>query len=251
MVPQRFDKLANSQRRGNNYWIWLGAGMLAIALSAQADGGESQRLMADRLIPLVREHVSLNSPWRSENLEIRLVNYQPLELPAGPVKLRLLRRPNRIAPGYQNYLLAAEVAGREVSRTWIKAEVRVFDDVVVASTPVARNDFVNSNDVKLTRRELAASSRRPFTEIEEVIGKQARRTLEPNEILTTDKLQQPTLVRRNSPVVMVLETGLLRIDVPGVAQENGKAGELIKVKNPTSGKIIQGTVVDERTVKVP
>ena len=36
----------------------------------------------------------------------------------------------------------------------------------------------------------------------------------------------------------------------GLTVEPGKIGETIQVKNPSSGKLIRGVVVDERTVRI-
>jgi flagella basal body P-ring formation protein FlgA len=40
------------------------------------------------------------------------------------------------------------------------------------------------------------------------------------------------------------------VETPGVAEEGGKAGDLIQVKNPTSGKLLRGLVLDGRTVRI-
>ncbi|MGH7930806.1 MAG: flagellar basal body P-ring formation chaperone FlgA, partial [Candidatus Binatia bacterium] len=58
------------------------------------------------------------------------------------------------------------------------------------------------------------------------------------------------VTRRGSTVILVYETGALRVETPGTAEENGRAGELIQVKNPSSGKLLRGRVLDGRTVRL-
>jgi len=50
--------------------------------------------------------------------------------------------------------------------------------------------------------------------------------------------------------VLVYETSAVRVETPGTAEENGRAGELIQVKNPTSGRLLRGRVLDGRFVRV-
>jgi flagella basal body P-ring formation protein FlgA len=51
-------------------------------------------------------------------------------------------------------------------------------------------------------------------------------------------------------VTLLYETGTLRVETPGVAQENGRTGELIQVKNSSSGKLLSGRVLDGRMVRI-
>ena len=57
-------------------------------------------------------------------------------------------------------------------------------------------------------------------------------------------------MRRGSAIVLVYDSGSLRVETPGVAEEGGKVGDLIQVKNPGSGKLLRGLVLDGRTVRV-
>jgi flagellar basal body P-ring formation protein FlgA len=51
-------------------------------------------------------------------------------------------------------------------------------------------------------------------------------------------------------VVLVYETSGLRVETQGIAEENGRTGELIQVKNPASGKLLRGRVLDGRLVRI-
>ena len=51
-------------------------------------------------------------------------------------------------------------------------------------------------------------------------------------------------------VTIVCHEGLLKITVPGEAIQSGSSGDLVKVRNRTSGKILMARVVDDRTVEI-
>jgi hypothetical protein len=58
------------------------------------------------------------------------------------------------------------------------------------------------------------------------------------------------LVRALQPVTMVVNTGGLRVSAVGEALQDGKPGQLIKVRNPDSKKVVTGTVVGANEVEV-
>jgi flagellar basal body P-ring formation protein FlgA len=220
------------------------------AVFALGSGAQAQLLTQDKMETVVRQHVLAEGPWKAENIEVRVSPFQPISLPSGSPSYRVLKPNKGVTPGLQNLLVAAEVGGKEVARLWIKAELRVFDEVLVTSYPLAHHEIVSADKVRLERRDISSVMARPFSRVEEVEGLQTTRAIEVNEVVTQKSLERPTLMRRGSPIVLVYESGSLRVETPGLAEEGGKAGDFIQVKNPTSGKVMRGLVVDGRTVRV-
>ena len=211
---------------------------------------QAQALTQEKMDTVVRQYVLGNGPWKPKNIEVRVMPFQPVSLPSGTVNYRILKPTKGITPGLQSLLVAAEVNGKEAARLWIKAEIRVFDDVLVTSYPLANHEIVRADKLRLEWRDISSVTARPFSRMDEVEGLEAARALEVNEVLTQKSLNRPTLMRRGSAIVLVYETGSLRVETPGVAEEGGKAGDLIQVKNPTSGKLLRGLVLDGRTVRI-
>jgi flagella basal body P-ring formation protein FlgA len=104
--------------------------------------------------------------------------------------------------------------------------------------------------VRVERRDISSLAGRPFTRIADVEGQQASRAIEVNETLTARMIGRATLVQRGAQVMLLYDTGNLRVEAPGVAHEPGKIGDVIQVKNPTSGKLLRGVVLDARSVRV-
>lgn len=222
---------------------------VANAVSEGADG-PGVMLTRDKVERVLRQHVLQSGPWKPENVEVRIVSFQPISLPPGQVNFRIVRPVQGITPGVQSFLVAADIAGREATRLWLRAEIKTFDDVVVTSFPLGIRELVKAQDVRLERRDISSLSVRPFVQIDDVVGQQAVRAIEVNEILTQKSVDRPKLVRRGSSITLVYETGSLRVEAPGTAEENGKVGDMIQVKNPTSGKALRGLVLDGRTVRI-
>jgi flagellar basal body P-ring formation protein FlgA len=102
----------------------------------------------------------------------------------------------------------------------------------------------------VARRDISSLSSKPFTRVDDVVGRQMVRAVEANEVLTQKSLERPTLIKRGSTITLVYETGSLRVETPGTAEEGGKMGDFIQVKNASSGKVLRGVVLDARIVRV-
>jgi flagella basal body P-ring formation protein FlgA len=236
----------------SRYKTWLCLLAMAAALcSAPLYGAAAPALFTvPRAEALLTRYVLANSQWAAEDVELKVTQFPPVTLPAGPFGHRVLKSTRGVTPGTTSFLLALDVAGKEHARLWVKAEVRVFEEVVVTSAPLAARELVQAKDLRVERRELSTLNGRSFKRIEEVEGQQALRAVAINEVLTQKFLDRPALMRRGSPVTLIYETRTLRVESPGLAVEGGRAGDAIQVKNPSSGKILRGIIVDARTVRI-
>jgi flagellar basal body P-ring formation protein FlgA len=229
---------------------WLLVVLLGLALSAQADGSQTQALDSSAVEALLLRHLRQAEPRQLDNLDLRVLPFHPVLLPAGAARLRVLRSPRAIAAGVQNFLIAASVGAKEEARFWVKAEVRVYDQVVVAARPFRRQEMLSAKDLRLERREITGRGGSPFTRLDDVIGKQATRAIQGDDVITAGDIDRPTLFKRGSPITLVFDSGSLRVETQGVAEEGGKIGDFIQVKNPASGRLLRGVVLDGRNVRV-
>jgi flagella basal body P-ring formation protein FlgA len=228
---------------------WLLALLLGLALSVQADGSQTQPLDSGAVEALLLRHLRQAEPRRLENLELRVLPFQPVLLPAGVARLRVAQS-TRGGAGVQSFLIVAHVGEKEEARFWVKAEVRAYDQVVVAARPLGRQETLSAKDLRLERREITARTAQIFTRLDDVVGKQSTRSIPSDDVITANAIERPTLLKRGSPITLVFDSGGLRVETQGVAEEGGKMGDLIQVKNSTSGKMLRGVVLDERNVKV-
>jgi flagella basal body P-ring formation protein FlgA len=222
--------------------------LLGFAPPARANG--TQLVAKESVEMAIRRHTLQYGPWKADNLELRLLPFQPVALPAGAVSYRVLQPTVFGAGGVQNFFIAADIAGKEEAKFWVKAEIRVFAQVIVAAVPLARQELINAKDLRLERREIIARASRPFTGVDDVVGKQPTRNIEANEIITHNSLERPIAMKRGSPVTLLFDSGSLHVETAGVAEEVGKIGDLIQVKNPSSGKVLRGVVLDSRNVRL-
>jgi flagella basal body P-ring formation protein FlgA len=233
-------------RRFAHSWLIIFFGSVVLS----GAGNPGQMITRDSIEPVLRQYVFERAAWKPENIEIRIIPFPTVTIPSGRLSFRVVQPKQNLTPGLQSLLLAVDAAGKEETRLWIKMEIRLFDNVVVSSYPLANHELVNSKAVRVERRDISSLYARPFTRIDDAVGQQAVRAIEVNEILTQKSVERPTLVKRGSAITLLYETGSLRIETAGTAEEAGKLGDFIQVKNVSSGKALRGMVLDGRYVKI-
>ena len=87
-----------------------------------------------------------------------------------------------------------------------------------------------------------------FTSMSEVIGRKAKFNLARGAVIKTRQLEIVYPVEKGKAVLVVANNSRLSITVNAIALEAGQLGDMIKVKNSTSGKILNAIVTGEKKV---
>jgi len=231
-------------------WMWSLCSLLFFLLAGGSAAGKEQVLTREKVEAALHRIILQRGPWQPEEIEVRVSSFTPLSLPPGRVNFRVLKPQRGITPGFRSFLLEVIVEGKEQTRVWVRSEIRVIREVVVISRPLARYQVISAEDVRLEKRDVSSLTIRAITEIDESIGKRATRAIGVNEILTSSMAELPKVVRRGNTVSMIYESFGLKAETRGRALEGGRVGDIIRVKNLSSGKALEGLILDTRTVRV-
>jgi flagellar basal body P-ring formation protein FlgA len=87
-----------------------------------------------------------------------------------------------------------------------------------------------------------------FTTMSEIIGRKAKFNLASGAVIKTRQLEIIYPVEKGKAVLVVADNARLSITVNAIALEAGQLGDMIKVKNSTSGKILNAIVTGEKKV---
>ncbi|MBA4389342.1 MAG: flagella basal body P-ring formation protein FlgA [Syntrophus sp. (in: bacteria)] len=86
--------------------------------------------------------------------------------------------------------------------------------------------------------------------IEDVIGKVLKRDVPTNTIMTNQMLEEPVVVQRGEVVNIIAENKRLLIQLKGKMVDKGRMGDMVRVKNISSGREITGRVTANNAVTV-
>jgi len=124
-------------------------------------------------------------------------------------------------------------------------------DLPVPRTTIYPGDVISADQL-MDRAFIAHTVTRSsiFDHRDALIGKVARRTLLPGQPVPVNAIRDAYLVSQGKASMVVFESGGLNITMHAVALDNGVAGDVVKLRNPDSGVIIQGTVERDGTVRL-
>jgi len=139
------------------------------------------------------------------------------------------------------------------SFTWsmyVPVTVTVFHMVATAASGVERGQVLDSSSIALQKQNIMATHGRYFRRVEEATGQIAKRHLSPGELLGPHNLDMPKAIKRGDDIVISASSGAIAVKMPAVAMSDGRVGQRISVKNSSSQRIIQATVVAPGVVSV-
>jgi flagella basal body P-ring formation protein FlgA len=124
-------------------------------------------------------------------------------------------------------------------------------EVPAAATRLVRGEIVQGKDLRMHRVRAATLSQDALTTANDIVGKAARRTIAPGEVIRVSDIQTPIAIEKGALVTMIVQTPFMRLTSQGKALEDGAVGETIRVLNVRSKKTVEAQVAKSDTVLVP
>lgn len=132
----------------------------------------------------------------------------------------------------------------------VTAHVKTFDDIVVASSLLQREQKITPELIRLERLETTNFKRDYFTLLEDVVGLQTKQVVGKDKPIFTGMVELPDIIHRGDIIKIVVKLKNMEVTATGKALQSGKRGEMIRVQNQATGKKMLAEVVDERTVLI-
>jgi len=147
-------------------------------------------------------------------------------------------------------IVSASSNGIRHFRIPVYFKVRVFEYVAIAKRKIDRNQQLTKENVFMARRETTKIRGLAFSSRENLEDKTAAVSILPYTILTEDMVEVPPTIKQGSVIKLLIKASGFRIVTKGLAQQTGYTGEVIKVKNLDSKKILYGEIIDSDRVQV-
>jgi flagella basal body P-ring formation protein FlgA len=171
-------------------------------------------------------------------------------VPAGKVTFQLFQKEQRKLERQVNLTALIYVDGIETKKVRLTGWVDAFDSVVCVSRNMKRGEILGEDDLYMSRKNISYLPSNILTEKEKAIGLALKHQIKADTPLKEWMLERPPVVERGDMVMILAESGGLRVTVPGKILEKGYRGQLVQVQNTMSRKNIYAKVIDEATVMV-
>jgi flagella basal body P-ring formation protein FlgA len=128
--------------------------------------------------------------------------------------------------------------------------IEIFDDVLVATKPLMRGQIIDAKMVKLEKKRISDLNSGFFDSKDQLKNLEVKRALRRGDILTSANLAPKLMVKSGQRVTLILDYKGITIKSSGKALRSARLGEVVKVRNSQSLRIVEGVVSAEATVRV-
>ena len=121
--------------------------------------------------------------------------------------------------------------------------------IIKLKKSVEKNDILELDDIEtvLVEKKHQTSF---FSNKKELVGRKLKTNLKMGQILHPRHLFESFDINNGDIISIVSNLGNVSVTVSGEAQDSGNLGDLIKVKNLKSGKVIKGYVNKDKKIKI-
>ena len=206
-----------------------------------------EQLLTRRVTDFAAEYFQ----FPARDLQVELVRVP--EIPAGhlqdsPIEIDI--QGSRMTLGYRIFWVTVKPAGARKQRFSVAAHIRVAAMVFVTAERIHRGERLDIQSLQSERRFVEIHPAELPTADQLLAGRTARTLIAPQTVLHNALLAPLQMVHRGDDVRIHLASGGLRIEVQGVARQDGAIGDEISVRFSGSRKTLAGIVQPDGTIEI-
>lgn len=135
----------------------------------------------------------------------------------------------------RRFSLIFRVDGRAVKNIAVSTTLEALAEVAITTGDLRRGVILSEEHIELAERDLNRL-RAPCFDSDELLGKRLKRSLRKGQVLERSAVAFPPMIKRGEIVTIMAQKGALTVTAKGLAQQNGDAGDMIRVRNISSKK---------------
>lgn len=226
--------------------------LILISSSDQCAGAAATTVIRSGIIKQnVVAYIKNNMPWPEDTVRMEfLSDVSDVKLTGKNIACRVQNRKNEDFIGNASFTVRFYADSVFIKKEIIRMRLEVLMDIVTSEKFLARDTRIRNRDVKLNKEWHTRVPRNIISNPDEVVGKTLRNGIKPNTAITRTMVKAVPVVKKRKPVKIVFKDNLIKITTIGLSEQDGMLGDLIKVKNMSSRKMIYARVIGDSMVKV-
>ena len=171
--------------------------------------------------------------------EIRLTHVrapQDVLVPPGHLTWEVIpSRPEIL--GSSSFGIILKVNGKVVKNCTLHGHLEALGEVAVAAVTLQRGTVIEPAQIRMVRMDLTRL-KDPFLDPARIKGLEVRRTIGSGRVIEKSMVQPPPVIRQGQLVKIFAVRGNLRLSTVGIAKADGRPGQVIRVANMGSRKLL-------------
>ena len=230
-----------------NFMIKLMLMFVSAFVTTNAPHAESQWQTHESIYETVKSYVAQNINTTAE-YEINMVSLADrLNLPLCTQPIQAVA-PNLSKGGRMS--INVRCGGAKKWSIFVSTTITPFDNVVILTQPLQHGEILTEKHLNLVRQDVSMLHGNYLTQSESILNKQVARNLSAGTAVTQKDFVEPKIIKRGDHVLITSDKLGIAIKMTGVAQSDGRRGQVIRVKNQNSERVINATVIDSEQVSV-
>lgn len=135
-------------------------------------------------------------------------------------------------------------------KLFVPVKIRYRTEVVVLERPVSRGSALEITDLTTRTEDVQRFSQGYFSNPAEAVGQVMRRPGVPGTVIKPSMLQPALMIEKGQTVRLVLAGDNFQINAAGKALEDASEGQLLRVENLSSSKVVEGIAAGPGRVKI-
>ena len=120
---------------------------------------------------------------------------------------------------------------------------------VVVTKSLQPGEIIGIDDVILIQRD-ANPGVGYFSDVDDVVGRKAKKAVTVNKIIRTRHLELDYAIQKDQSVIIESKIGPVTVFGAGTAVNNAQLGDRVRVKNKSSGMVVEGVVISEKKIRI-
>ena len=123
-------------------------------------------------------------------------------------------------------------------------------EVYVPARALSTGEIIAEGDLQtitVPERDLSSNA---VVDLKSLVGMEVKRTLREGSIIRKNAIAAPLLVRKKELITLTVQTNQMRLTAQGQAMDDGAMGDVIRVMNLTSKKVISAVVSGKQSANV-
>ncbi|GHD60949.1 hypothetical protein GCM10017083_47660 [Thalassobaculum fulvum] len=153
-------------------------------------------------------------------------------------------------PRSRRFDASVALAGAEAKSVVVNGRVAAMVSVPVLRNHAMPGDVITENDVRWSRVEARRAGPNTVSQLADLVGRTPRRPITAGQTVRLSDLRPNYVIGKGDLVTVVLKAGTMTLTARAEALEKGAVGDVIRVRNNHSRKVLETRVIAADTVTV-